>query len=230
VNIKKNKKLLNFIVASLREALPVLNTRPAKSLLKESPFIYRGYNSPPNTRLGKSISHPCASDPAKAGRVLLRPKGGKGRGCNCYPGESSNNKDINNNSFLLLIHKLFKKIKIPLYLRIVFIFFILNIVVLKLLGYNIFSLITDKSLLRNLIFVYFFLVTSYQLLNLYLAHIFANKKIKIPEILPDFLINWLKEFEIITLTEESIKGFKKTCYIELLVYFAMMVFFILILL
>jgi hypothetical protein len=145
-------------------------------------------------------------------------------------GEGPNNKDISNNSFLLLIHKLFKKIQIPLYLRIVCIFLILNVVVLKLLGYSIFSLITDKSLLRNLIFVYFFLVTSYQLLNLYLAHIFASKKIKIPEILPDFLINWLKEFEIITLTEESIKGFKKTCYIELFVYLVMMVFFILILL
>lgn len=103
----------------------------------------------------------------------------------------------------------------------------MKIVVLKLLGYSIIVII-DQSFLKKLVFVYFFLVGGFQLLNLYLVYKFASKIVKIPEVFPDFWINWLKEFEVIVLSEESIKEFKKICYIELVIYLIMMVIFILI--
>jgi hypothetical protein len=143
-----------------------------------------------------------------------------------FGNETQNKKEILNNiSFLLVINKIFKKI--PTFLKFIFIFIILNIVVLKLLGYSIIVII-DQSFLKKLVFVYFFLVGGYQLLNLYLLHKFASKNVKIPEVFPDFVINWLKEFEVIVLSEESIKEFKKICYIELVIYLIMMVIFILI--
>ena len=143
-------------------------------------------------------------------------------------GESYNkNPDIlNNNIIFILLTKLFNKI--PTLFKFIFIFILLNIIVLKLLGYSLIDIIIDLSLLKNLIFVYIYLALSYQFLNLYLIHKFASKNIKIPEVLPDFLINWLKEFKIITQSEESIKEFKKICYIEILVYLIITAIFILI--
>jgi hypothetical protein len=143
-----------------------------------------------------------------------------------FNSETQNKKEILTNiSFLLVINKFLKKI--PTWLKFIFIFIILNIVVLKLLGYSIIVII-DQSFLKKLVFVYFFLVGGYQLLNLYLVHKFASKNVKIPEVFPDFWINWLKEFEVIVLSEESIKEFKKICYIELVIYLIMIIIFILI--
>jgi hypothetical protein len=99
---------------------------------------------------------------------------------------------------------------------------------LNILNLENIIVIIDQSFLKKLVFVYFFLVGGFQLLNLYLVHKFASKIVKLPVVFPDFFINWLKEFEVIVLSEESIKEFKKICYIELVIYLIMMVIFILI--
>jgi hypothetical protein len=55
-----------------------------------------------------------------------------------------------------------------------------------------------------------------------------NKNLKISEVLPQFLINWLKEIETSSSTKEGIKEFKKTCYTEIWIYTVMFIIFILV--
>ena len=62
------------------------------------------------------------------------------------------------------------------------------------------------------------IATLYQLLNIYLIHRFSQKSIQIPEVLPEFLINWLKEFEILSDTKESVKEFTRMCYFSICIY------------
>jgi hypothetical protein len=57
------------------------------------------------------------------------------------------------------------------------------------------------NLFKKISVCLFFLVGGYQLLNLYLVHKFASKIVKLPEVFPDLWVNWLKEFEVIVLSE-----------------------------
>ena len=72
------------------------------------------------------------------------------------------------------------------------------------------------------------LVIIYQLVNLYLIHKFSKKDTIIPEILPEFVINWLKEFEILKTSKISVKEFKNMCYIQICIYLAIIVLILLI--
>ena len=58
---------------------------------------------------------------------------------------------------------------------------------------------------------------------------FTNNKISIPEILPDCLINWLKEFEFFASENTSQTHIKKTFYIDILIYLILMVLITLVL-
>jgi len=57
-------------------------------------------------------------------------------------------------------------------------------------------------------YIIFSLIISYHLLNLYLLHKFSTKQIKILEVLPEFVINRLKEVEMMSTTKAEIKEFK----------------------
>ena len=57
------------------------------------------------------------------------------------------------------------------------------------------DVLNNPSFLKKLMRIGCFLVILDDLLNLYLLHKFANQKVKIPAVLPDFIINWLKDFE-----------------------------------
>ena len=56
----------------------------------------------------------------------------------------------------------------------------------------------------------------------------SKKKTKIPEILPDFLINFLKDYENVGQSKESFNYFKKMFYTEIFIYFCIIIFIILI--
>jgi hypothetical protein len=102
----------------------------------------------------------------------------------------SNNSNLNNSTLFLFFSNLNKKI--PRYIKIFFRFLFLSLLVLNLLGFSFFSLILIKTYtyIWNLVFyIGCPLVISYQLLSLYLLHKFTKKKIKIPQVLPEFLIN-----------------------------------------
>ena len=115
--------------------------------------------------------------------------------------------------------------KIPNWIKILFRLIILTVLVLKLLGFtSILGFFNNFLYLKLFIFISCSLGILYQLINIFFIYKFTNKNTKIPEILPDFIINWLKEFEIICQTPESIKDFKNMYYKEILVYISIMIF------
>ena len=79
--------------------------------------------------------------------------------------------------------------------------------------------------LRIYCYVVCTLVIFYQLLNLFLLHKFSKKNIKIPKVLPEFLINWLKSIKLLSSHSESIKDIKSSSYKQILFYL-LLIFFI----
>lgn len=135
---------------------------------------------------------------------------------------NNNTPLINNTGFLLLLSKLNNKI--PSWVKLAFKLLFFIIILLKLLGYSIITdVFNDLYFLKKLVYIGSSLVILFDVLNLYLIHKFANKKVKIPAVLPDFIINWLTDFEELSSTQRSIKVFKKECYINISIYLVIMI-------
>ena len=67
-----------------------------------------------------------------------------------------------------------------------------------------------------------------ELFTLYSLHKFiSNPYLKIPEILPDFLIKWLNGFKILSTSKESIKDIKKFSYLHAGFYLILIIIIIL---
>lgn len=129
---------------------------------------------------------------------------------------------MSNFGLFLLLSKINNKIPSWIKLALKILFTILTI--LKLLGYSIISdVLMDNNFLVKLVYIYCTLVIIYQLLNLYLVYKFSTKKVQISEILPDFLIKWLQEFELIARDKIFIKEVKKDIYIHISIYILTMV-------
>ena len=79
--------------------------------------------------------------------------------------------------------------KIPYWVKLLFRLLLLSLLALKLLGFNILDFMSSMYYLRIYCYVVCTLVIFYQLLNLFLLHKFSKKNIKIPKVLPEFLIN-----------------------------------------
>ena len=74
------------------------------------------------------------------------------------------------------------------------------------------------TLIRN---IYILLCTTailYELLSLFLLHKFSVKNLNIPEILPNFIINWLDLFKVLSSNKESFDSVKKSSYIHIGTY------------
>ena len=68
------------------------------------------------------------------------------------------------------------------------------------------------------------LVIIYFLLCLYLLHKFYNNpNLNIPEILPDFLIDWLDYLKSLSSSKELLNYTKKFYYIELSIYISVII-------
>lgn len=123
---------------------------------------------------------------------------------------------------LLLLSKINNKI--PDWVKLAFKLLLFNVILLKLLGYSIITdVVNEPSFLIKLLYVYSSLVIIFDVLNLYLLHKFASQKVNISEVLPDFIINWLKDFEVLSSSKISIKEFKKACYINMSIYLIIMI-------
>ena len=70
------------------------------------------------------------------------------------------------------------------------------------------------------IFVYIStsLVIFYEILNLYFLNRFINKNMKISVVLPQFIINWLKQLEEAASNDLTIKIVKEICYMHISIY------------
>ena len=113
----------------------------------------------------------------------------------------------------------------PRLVKLVFKLIFSIVLVLKLLGFSsIFEVITNTYYLKMYTLTLCSLATLYQLSSIYLLYIFIKKNPKIPEFLPEFLINWLKEFEELSKAESGyFKDFKKSCYTEIAIYLVVII-------
>lgn len=124
-----------------------------------------------------------------------------------------------------MLNKILKRI--PSWLKVAFNLIILTIVVLKLLGFsNLFEFFRNEYYLKRYLQVSCCLVIIYQLFNIALLYIFIKKKPKpkIPEYLPEFIINFVKEFkEMSKFPKSFFKEFKTTAYIEIALYLTILI-------
>jgi hypothetical protein len=134
-------------------------------------------------------------------------------------GNSNSNSDtINSILFLSSLNK-----KIPKWLKILFKFLFVTIIVLKLLGFSFLSVLSiNVFYIKVAYYILFSLIICYHLLSLYLLHKFSKKNMKILEVWPEFLIKRLKEIEMMSTTKAEIKEFKTNCYMEISVYLILM--------
>lgn len=135
---------------------------------------------------------------------------------------NNNSNTVNSIIFLSYLNK-----KIPKWLKIFFKILVVTIIVLKLFGFSFGS--AFLSLLSINVFYFkvayytiFSLRICYNLLNIYLLHKFSNKSIKILEVWPKFLINWLEDIEMMSKTKPGREEFKTRCYLDIYVYLILM--------
>ena len=114
---------------------------------------------------------------------------------------------------LLIIGNLNKKI--PDWLKYLFKLVLLIIVVTKLLGFNLIDIYLNSYHFKMYIYITSSLFMLSSFFSLFLLHKFANKTIHIPEVLPNFIINWLKILQTVSSNKESIHYFKNKYYLEI---------------
>ena len=142
--------------------------------------------------------------------------------------ENNNSNFINSNNTLLLFLSNLNK-KIPSWIKILFRFLFLTILVLKLLGYSLLSVFLINTYIFKIVYyISCSLVIYYHLLSLYLLHKFSTKNIKISAVFPEFVINWLKGIELMSSSTPGIKEFKTNCYMEITVYIIILIVTVLI--
>ena len=128
--------------------------------------------------------------------------------------EGSLNQMINNSTFFIFLKNLNNKI--PLWVKFGIKFIFLIIIILKLLGINLIDFFSTIYYIKMYFLISASLVIIYFLLCLYLLHKFYNNpNLNIPEILPDFLIDWLDYLKSLSSSKELLNYTKKIYYIEL---------------
>ena len=118
-----------------------------------------------------------------------------------------------NSSVILLLLQLNKKI--PNWLKLILKLSLLSILIFKLVGISPIEFIFNVSYLKISSYLLSTLAIFFELFSLYLLHKFSTKKVNIPDVFPNFIINWLKEFELLGSSKESIIEFKYNSYIHI---------------
>ena len=138
--------------------------------------------------------------------------------------EINNSSSINNSTLFWLITTVYNKI--PNCLKFLFSLLFLSVFVLKLLGFNsIFVFLNNSYYLKLYIYISVILAIFFQLFQIFLLHLFSTKKIKISAVLPEFVINWLKEIELVSTNPDYIASFKYICYREIIIYIIILIIF-----
>ena len=131
--------------------------------------------------------------------------------------------DLNNNTngFYLFLSQLHSKI--PSWVKLAFKLLMSDLVILKLLGFTVFDVLNNLYYLKIYSITSCSLVIGYHLLNLYLIHKFSVKKVKYSEVLPDFIIKWLQELEVLSSSKPGINSVKQMCYTQIFIYLFLLV-------
>ena len=103
------------------------------------------------------------------------------------------------------------------------------ILVLKLLGFSLLNILSNTFYIKLYFITSISVVILYLLLSLFFLYKFSSQDIKIPEILPNFIITWLEEIQVMSKTKPGFKTYKDMVYIELSIYIFALIFAILVL-
>ena len=144
--------------------------------------------------------------------------GGGSQAARDYQAVTDSSNTVNSIIFLSSLNK-----KIPNWLKISFKILFVTLIVLKLFGFSfgsafLYVLSINVYYIKVAFCIIYFLRICYNLLNLYLLHKFSNKNIKISKVLPEYLIQRLKEIEIMSKTKPGIAAFKSNCYLDISIY------------
>lgn len=139
--------------------------------------------------------------------------------------ESSN---LNTSGIFLILSNLNKNI--PSWLKVFLRLIMISVLILKLLGFSIFTdILLNSYNLKIYSIISCSFGISYQLLSIYLIHKFSTTKVNIPEVLPEFIIKWLKSLEMLSSDKNIVKNTKNSCYIDITIYITICVIISLIL-
>ncbi len=137
---------------------------------------------------------------------------------------NSSNINNNNSSLFWLITTIYNKI--PNWLKLLFSLLFITVFVLKLLGFSSsFVFLNNIFYVKIYIYISVVLAILFQLFEILMLYLFSTKKIKISEVLPDFVINWLKQIELVSTRTEYITEFKNSCYREIVIYLIIVIVF-----
>ena len=144
--------------------------------------------------------------------------GGGSQAARDYQAVTDSSNTVNSIIFLSNLNK-----KIPNWLKFSFKILFVTLIVLKLFGFSfgsafLYVLSINVYYIKVAFCIIYFLRICYNLLNLYLLHKFSNKNIKISKVLPEYLIQRLKEIEIMSKTKPGIAAFKSNCYLDISIY------------
>lgn len=118
--------------------------------------------------------------------------------------------------FFFLIRKINKFL--PLWFKYFLSLLVICLFIFKLIGINYLDIIVNIYYLKIISYLLSTLAIFFQLTNLYFLNKFASKVFQISNILPNFIINWLKEFETLSSSKESINEYKYECYLQISLY------------
>nr|WVH38206.1 hypothetical protein [Trametes cingulata] len=141
--------------------------------------------------------------------------------------QSEVENNVRNNSLFLFLGNFINKI--PFWFKVIFKIILITLLGLKLLGISIFEFYNNIYYLEIYCLVLCIFYILYECVNLYLLHIFSTKSIKkIPDVLPNFFIEWLNSFKVLSSKEVLKNEIKKMCYVHISLYLVIMLFIIII--
>nr|YP_003495103.1 hypothetical protein TrcifM_p12 [Trametes cingulata]ADD21057.1 hypothetical protein [Trametes cingulata] len=144
-----------------------------------------------------------------------------------FNSQSEVENNVRNNSLFLFLGNFINKI--PFWFKVIFKIILISLLGLKLLGISIFEFYNNIYYLEIYCLVLCILYILYECVNLYLLHIFSTKKNKkIPDVLPNFFIDWLNSFKVLSSNELLKNETKKNCYVHISLYLVIMLFIIII--
>nr|QBL02053.1 hypothetical protein [Phlebopus portentosus] len=92
-------------------------------------------------------------------------------------------------------------------IKLLFGYILIVCFVLRLLGFNsVIGFFNNMYYLKKYIYVVGILILIYLMVELLILYLFMTKKIKISEILPESIIDWLKAIEHFSTNTEKIKN------------------------
>lgn len=122
------------------------------------------------------------------------------------------------------------KDKLPLIIKILLIPFILFIICYVLYGSKFIIFIKSAYFFKLYAFGGLFIAISYEIINLFCLYKFSKKSIEISEMLPNFLINHLKQLEMISQEKTNLQFYRKNyIYFHIFMYIGILILTLIIL-